>query len=403
MIKPVKRLGLFLLISFVFFNKTEAQGNGCILKDTTFNIDFGSATRSQEFNFSSLYNYQRIFTTCPMDGFFSYASYTTDCFNGDWITLNEDHTPNDSDGKMMLVNASPIPSLFFNLKLSGFLDNTIYKFQMWLLNLCHPYGGCPPLPPRIRITFEDINGKIVSDFNSGLLPQVEDAQWRKYIGYFTTPLNANTLYLKMYDLTSGDCGNDFALDDITIQQCYKPERVVTVVPKKESKLPPARKAIKKEAPKNNPTEKETTKLTRLPVTNNVTISEPEIKQSPVDISVPEPIRTRENPVVKKIEAPQGKLLIELYDNGEIDGDTVSIYHNNQLIISRAGLSEKPITFNIDVDGVHNHHELIMVAENLGSIPPNTSLMIVTTKDRRFEIFISSTEQKNAKLVIDLKK
>ncbi len=108
-------------------------------------------------------------------------------------------------------------------------------------------------------------------------------------------------------------------------------------------------------------------------------------------------------VVKKIEAPQGQILIELYDNGEIDGDTVSIYHNNQLVISKAGLSETPITFHIDVDGVHNHHELIMVAENLGSIPPNTSLMILTTKDKRYEIFISSSEQKNAKLVIDLKK
>ncbi len=395
---------LFLLISFVFLNKTEAQGNGCILKDTTFNIDFGSAGRSQEFNFNSLYNYQRDFTNCPADGFFSYATYTTNCFNKDWITLDEDHTPNDSEGKMMLVNASPVPALFFNLKLSGFLDNTIYRFQVWLLNLCHPYGGCPPLPPRIRITFEDINGKIISDFNSGLLPQIEDAHWRRYIGYFTTPLDANTLYLKMYDLTSGDCGNDFAVDDITIQQCYKPEPLVAVVPKKESKVPPViKKVTKKGIPKINPGEKETTKLSRLPVTSSVTITEPDIKQPSVNISVPEPIRTRENAVVKKIEAPEGKLLIELYDNGEIDGDTVSIYHNNKLIISRAGLSEKPITFNIDVDGIHNHHELIMAAENLGSIPPNTSLMIVTTKDKRFEIFISSTEQKNAKLVIDLKK
>lgn len=397
-------MGLFLLLFFVLSGKAEAQGNGCILKDTLLNIDFGSAGRSQEFNFYSLYNYQRNFTSCPIDGFFSYSTYTGNCFNGDWITLNEDHTPNDTDGKMMLVNASPVPSLFFDLKLSGFLDTTIYKFQIWLLNLCRPNGGCPPLPPKIRITFEDINGKIVSDFNTGMLPQVEDAHWRKYIGYFTTPVNASTLFLKMYDVTSGDCGNDFAVDDITIQQCYKPEPVIVSAPKKESKpLPAIKKLTKKEIPEDKPPEKETTKLTRLPVTNGITISEPEIKQSAVNITVPEPIRNRENLIVKKIEAPEGKLLVELYDNGEIDGDTVSIYHNNQLIISRAGLSEKPITFSIDMDGIHNHHELVMVAENLGSIPPNTSLMIITTKDKRYEIFISSTEQKNAKLVIDLKK
>jgi hypothetical protein len=46
-------------------------------------------------------------------------------------------------------------------------------------------------------------------------------------------------------------------------------------------------------------------------------------------------------------------------------------------------------------------ELVMVAENLGSIPPNTSLMIINTKNNRYELFITSTEQKNAKIVIDL--
>lgn len=41
------------------------------------------------------------------------------------------------------------------------------------------------------------------------------------------------------------------------------------------------------------------------------------------------------------------------------------------------------------------HELVMVANNLGSIPPNTSLMIITANDKRYEVFISSSEQKNA--------
>jgi hypothetical protein len=45
----------------------------------------------------------------------------------------------------------------------------------------------------------------------------------------------------------------------------------------------------------------------------------------------------------------------------------------------------------------------MVAENLGSIPPNTSVMIITTANNRYEVLISSSEQKNAKVVFDLKK
>jgi hypothetical protein len=67
------------------------------------------------------------------------------------------------------------------------------------------------------------------------------------------------------------------------------------------------------------------------------------------------------------------------------------------------LSQKPISITIGIDPAQSHHEIIMVAENLGSIPPNTSIMIITTASNRYEVFISSTEQKNAKVVFDLKK
>jgi hypothetical protein len=105
--------------------------------------------------------------------------------------------------------------------------------------------------------------------------------------------------------------------------------------------------------------------------------------------------------VKQIETEETEMTIQLFDNGQIDGDTVSIFHNNVQIVDRAGLSITPVTVKIKVDKQHPHHELVMVAENLGSIPPNTSLMIITTKNNRYELFITSTEQKNAKILIDL--
>jgi len=74
-----------------------------------------------------------------------------------------------------------------------------------------------------------------------------------------------------------------------------------------------------------------------------------------------------------------------------------------LIRSNIRLSQKPITITINVNPSQPHHELIMVAENLGSIPPNTSVMIITTASNRYEVLISSSEQKNAKVIFDLKK
>jgi hypothetical protein len=117
---------------------------------------------------------------------------------------------------------------------------------------------------------------------------------------------------------------------------------------------------------------------------------------------PPVISSRKNSLVKKIETEAGEIRIDLYDNGQIDGDTVSVYHNNSLLVSHAGLSQKAITFRIAINHDSPHHELVMVAENLGSIPPNTSLMVVTAGTNRYELFISSSEQNNAKVVFDLK-
>jgi hypothetical protein len=72
-------------------------------------------------------------------------------------------------------------------------------------------------------------------------------------------------------------------------------------------------------------------------------------------------------------------------------------------MAHARLSQKPLSMHINVDAGQPHHELVMVAENLGSIPPNTSVMIVTAGALRYEVFISSDKQKNAKVIFDLKK
>lgn len=110
---------------------------------------------------------------------------------------------------------------------------------------------------------------------------------------------------------------------------------------------------------------------------------------------PEILKSRDNEIVKTITTHAKEFKIELYDNGQIDGDRISVYHNNELIVSNKTLTDKAISFTIKADESSPLHEFVMVAENLGAIPPNTALMIVTAGDQRYELFITSTEQKNA--------
>ena len=103
---------------------------------------------------------------------------------------------------------------------------------------------------------------------------------------------------------------------------------------------------------------------------------------------------RANSLIKTIEVTQAKIKVELYDNGEIDGDSISIFLNQKLLVSQRRLTEKAITLNIDLDADQEEFELEMYAENLGTIPPNTAVMVVTDGNKRYETRITSDLKKS---------
>ena len=176
--------------------------------------------------------------------------------------------------------------------------------------------------------------------------------------------------------------------------------------------------VKNPPPKTNPTTRTTTstvKKTTTPVKKNTNtvkrkpviinpqtdstkkITQPEIKD-PVTakkVFTPEVLKTRENALAQTITVNTEQVTIKLYDNGEIDGDSISVFVDKQLKLSHKRLSTSPIVLTLDFDASDTEHEVIMVAENMGRIPPNTSLMVITAGDKRYQVQITSTEQKNA--------
>jgi hypothetical protein len=388
-------MGLFCCLSTV----SIAQTYDCNFKAPVVTIDFGTADLARDYSFSGVKNYKRANSGCPNDGEYSFVSYTSDCFGGRWHSVLSDHTTGDVNGRMMVVNASEKPGYFFSLAITGLKPGATYQLSAWLMNICIYGSGCYPTPPEIEMGVV-ANGHLIASFQTGKILQTNMPVWKKYFGEFTLPDATDVITLQMKDLTSGGCGNDFALDDIFISECTLPAPVVTTAekpklvvekPKPEESVMPA---PQKTANNTKPQEPVTQVPSKKPVDAPILIQK---SRAPI----PQVIATRANPVVQQIKTEATELIIELYDNGEIDGDTVSIYHNNELIVNHAGISDKPVTIKIKVDQQQPHHELVMVADNLGSIPPNTSLMIITAGKKRYEIFISSSEQKNAKVVIDL--
>ncbi|HEY4110643.1 hypothetical protein [Puia sp.] len=113
---------------------------------------------------------------------------------------------------------------------------------------------------------------------------------------------------------------------------------------------------------------------------------------------------RESIVAANIPVPaQGvdTIRIELYDNGEIDGDSVSLFLNDQLLLQHLKLTAQPKVLLVPVDKSIPVNRLVLFAENLGRLPPNTALMEVTVHGKTYTLFLSTDFKKNASVEFQL--
>lgn len=187
--------------------------------------------------------------------------------------------------------------------------------------------------------------------------------------------------------------------------------VVTVKPVEKPKeepvvVTPAEKP-KEEVPQVTITEPEPIKPVKpveAPVEKPVarTIPGPEkpkdIAFTPQPVKVPsieEKFKAREKKFMKEIPVTGDSIELRFYDNAEVDGDSISLFLNDSLLFQHIRLTEKAYTIKIPVSLLKSSNELTMVAENLGSIPPNTSYMVAIVEDKRYDAYLASTEGSSA--------
>jgi hypothetical protein len=107
--------------------------------------------------------------------------------------------------------------------------------------------------------------------------------------------------------------------------------------------------------------------------------------------------------IQSVNYSSDSLVISLYDNGEVDGDTVSVLMNGNVIMPMVGLSTNAVRKTIYTKDITDSIQIVMYAENLGSLPPNTGLLIVYDGKDRYEIRFSGDLKKNAAIVFKKKK
>lgn len=137
------------------------------------------------------------------------------------------------------------------------------------------------------------------------------------------------------------------------------------------------------------------------VTNKNDIQPGALNKTTAVSIVPKTELIRKTRVQKTIQLDSREISIALYDNGEIDGDIATLILDGKVIIDKHLLSTKPAMISLVLSDRTQEHVLEMYAENLGTIPPNTALIVLTSNHKRYEINLSSSEKSNegVKLVV----
>jgi hypothetical protein len=165
-----------------------------------------------------------------------------------------------------------------------------------------------------------------------------------------------------------------------------------------NKIPPSVEKKNIQATVNSTIETDTDEVVvENEATPTSTTTQNSIRNQPINL--PWVLVGRENKLVKKIITNSKTVSIDLFDNGTIDNDTIIVFDNKKLLVNKKRLSYKAIHLEFNFTENSREHEVIIVAHNMGTVPPNTALLLLKDGKNRQEYFITSTNKINAKILI----
>lgn len=206
-------LTAFLCCFLGFINKTSSQTCQGSLGDPVVHIDFGRGSSFFGPSLGSNTTYNYVASGQPPDG--SYTIEKSVNSGGAWYLL-PNHTPNDPDGYLMMINASVTPGIFYETDVATDLcPNTIYEFAAWVSNLL-VFSG---IKPNLTFMILAMDNQVLSTYSTGDIAESSGPIWKQYGFLFSTPANVNRVKIRIINNAAGGTGNDLALDDITFRAC----------------------------------------------------------------------------------------------------------------------------------------------------------------------------------------
>lgn len=157
--------------------------------------------------------YDYVATNNVLDGQYTITSSPRLALNPFFDTV--DNTPNDTDGYMLVVNASFDADEFYRRRVTGLCENTLFEFSAFILNVL---PGPAEVDPDVRFEIRSIDGALLGTTNTGRIAPTTTPVWERHAILFNTD-TFTEVDLIMINNADGGIGNDLAIDDISFSAC----------------------------------------------------------------------------------------------------------------------------------------------------------------------------------------
>lgn len=216
----ISKTNVFLsLLLILAFDNAKSQSCAGSVGDPVKNYDFGRGLTDRGPEIPDKTNYVYNSTDVPNDGQYTIVKTTAGMSHvsqGNWLAVNN-HTPNDPDGYMMLINADDKTiGVFYQATIPDLCPGTTYDFGAWIINVM---ARPDRIRPNLKFIIEKPNGDPIKEFDTGLIPEGGSNDWKRYSATFKTDADVTEVVVKIQNIGLGGNGNDFALDDITFSVC----------------------------------------------------------------------------------------------------------------------------------------------------------------------------------------
>ena len=205
---------LYAAVFLMFSVNINAQTPQCRTID--FEENFGTGTgRVCDLNGAST-TYICNQTTQVDDGQYS-ISNISDGLNTGWHLGMEDHTVGDIDGRALYVNADFTPGEFYRRTIT-LTANSDFSFNAWITTVYDTDTGIcggAGIPSNVIFRIEDPLGNLIQEINTGDIQNGPSPIWQEFTINFNTGANTD-IQLVLINNSVGGCGNDLAIDDITL-------------------------------------------------------------------------------------------------------------------------------------------------------------------------------------------